>query len=153
MNAAEVLDVIFDRCIPEPNTGCLLWDGPLFDGKYGGVYIEGERKYVHRAVLECKLGRGLQPGECALHKCDVMLCIRQDHIFVGTQCDNMDDMAKKGRSKSKTSPDLIIKIRGMYATGDVTIAALSRELGMPQSTVRQYVRGARWTKYLSQRGL
>lgn len=36
-------------------------------------------------------------GMQVLHHCDVKLCVRPTHLFLGTQRDNMDDMAAKGR--------------------------------------------------------
>jgi hypothetical protein len=34
-------------------------------------------------------------GLCVLHRCDVRPCINPDHLFLGTQKDNMADMAAK----------------------------------------------------------
>jgi hypothetical protein len=35
------------------------------------------------------------PGLCVLHRCDVRPCLNPDHLFPGTQKDNMADMAAK----------------------------------------------------------
>ncbi len=43
-------------------------------------------------------------GLHVLHKCDVRLCVRPGHLFLGTEADNMADRDAKGRNyqKSKT---------------------------------------------------
>lgn len=34
---------------------------------------------------------------CVLHQCDVAICVRPDHLFLGTQPDNLNDARRKGR--------------------------------------------------------
>jgi hypothetical protein len=52
----------------------------------------------YAARVSWKLHKGpIPPGLKILHKCDVSLCVNPDHLFVGTQLDNVRDMDAKGR--------------------------------------------------------
>ena len=52
---------------------------------------------VHRVAYEEAFGP-IAEGLYVLHRCDTPLCVRPDHLFVGTQGDNIHDMWTKGRS-------------------------------------------------------
>lgn len=43
-------------------------------------------------------------GERVLHRCDVTLCVRPDHLFLGTLGHNSFDMAAKGRGRNQFGP-------------------------------------------------
>ena len=62
-------------------------------GRNGKVYR------MSRYVWEQKF-RPIPEGMLVLHKCDNHACINPDHLFLGTQKDNMQDMVKKGRDRS-----------------------------------------------------
>jgi hypothetical protein len=98
-SAAEALAWIEDRLLPEPNSGCFLWTGSVGSHGYGDFRWGARARTVPRFVLEQMLGRALAPGELVLHKCDMRLCARREHLTVGTAQANSRDMMAKGRQR------------------------------------------------------
>lgn len=78
--------------------GCIIWGGAVGShGRYGSVRAMGKSWLAHR--LAWTLFRGEIPkGMFVLHRCDVGLCVNCDHLFLGTQRDNVLDMEGKQRS-------------------------------------------------------
>jgi hypothetical protein len=79
---------------------CWLWIGPVYgNNHYGCASSRGRTMPAHR--LAWTIARGPIPaGMKVLHRCDVPLCVRPDHLFLGTQADNMRDAATKGRTSN-----------------------------------------------------
>jgi hypothetical protein len=79
--------------------GCWEWQGANNGKGYGCFGKEGSRPYyAHRFSWELHAGP-IPDGLFVLHRCDNRRCVNPEHLFLGTQGDNMRDMIAKGRGR------------------------------------------------------
>jgi len=96
-----VLDRFLAKISKDSNTGCWNWTGAKHwngNGYYGSFRLSNPRRQylAHRAAW--LLFKNEEPNEyCICHHCDNRLCVNPEHLFKGTQRDNMQDMIRKGR--------------------------------------------------------
>ena len=76
---------------------CVPWPGYLNRRGYGCLRYNGKWSLAHRVAWEKERGP-IPPGVCVLHRCDNPPCINPDHLFLGTQLDNIADRHRKGRN-------------------------------------------------------
>jgi len=82
----------------EKSDGCWLWTGKKDHNGYGQITIRpGVIIQAHRFSYE--LATGKHPGRLYVcHHCDVKACVRPEHLFAGTQADNMGDWKAKQKA-------------------------------------------------------
>ena len=79
-------------------SGCLEWTGSKIKAGYGVIRIgHAHLEYCHRLVWKLIAG-GIPSDLHVLHHCDNPPCLRPDHLFLGTNTDNIRDRVRKGRS-------------------------------------------------------
>ncbi len=88
------------RILKDSATGCWNWPGALNQSGYGqiGRNLGGAPKVAlcHRLSWEMHKGP-IPPDLWVLHKCDNRRCCNPDHLFLGTNADNIRDRDQKGR--------------------------------------------------------
>jgi hypothetical protein len=134
----------------EKTDTCWLWIGARGGegDRYGVVDSETvplNSRYVHRVAWELVCGP-IPPGLCVCHACDQPLCVRPDHLFIGTQLDNMRDMFRKGRNRvvSTLTPDDVRLIKYLLVAGDVPRKTIAASFGVPIWTVHNIAQRKAW---------
>lgn len=81
-------------------TGCVEWQGSKDRDGYGLIGVGGSLVGTHRVAWEIENGP-VPDGLNVLHKCDNPSCVNPEHLFVGTQLENVKDMMEKNRLASR----------------------------------------------------
>ena len=76
---------------------CWLWTGLLHPKGYGYIKDRGKNIKVHRLAYELYIGP-IPEGMLVCHTCDVRNCVNPEHLWLGTNDDNIRDMRLKGRA-------------------------------------------------------
>jgi len=138
---------------------CWLWTGAQSSNRYGVVHIRPKNTFAHRVAYQLFVGP-IPSGLLVCHRCDVKLCVRHDHLFLGTTSDNQRDSMSKGRTacqrgtqnpakgeqlwNAKLSPATVRTIRMRFLSGD-TITELAKAYGMSRSSIRAAATAETWS--------
>ncbi len=93
----EVQNRILKRIVKTPED-CWMWIGNKGSGNYGYIRYENKVRSAHRLSYEAFV-ESIPEGLCVLHKCDNTLCVNPNHLFLGTQQDNIRDRENKNRGR------------------------------------------------------
>jgi hypothetical protein len=134
--------------------GCWEWTASRKDGDWYGAFHIGGRRVERTHRVSWVLCHGPIPsGKSVLHTCDNSICVRPDHLYLGTQLDNVRDRVQRGRSNSavgerqwaaKLTPAQVIMIRALSSEMELTREYLSRMYGVTPSHIGKIRRGNMW---------
>lgn len=79
-------------------SGCWEWNLALNRQGYGYFRINRVTKLAHRVSFFIYKGE-FKESLLICHRCDNPKCVNPEHLFLGTQLDNMKDCKNKGRTK------------------------------------------------------
>lgn len=142
MDNAERIAKALATKVRKTRAGCLEWEGSMGGSRnaYGLITLGRTSKvYAHRAAYELHYGR-LPEGLSVLHRCDNPRCVRPEHLFAGTQTDNMADMATKQRARAPQGSahhDAVLTeaaVRNIRAS-TLSASALAAAFGVTYQTV------------------
>ena len=123
------------------SNSCWLWQGGRWSQGYGRFKSRGIDLKAHRISYSIYKGE-IQNGLLVCHYCDNPPCVNPDHLFLGTNKQNTQDMLRKGRHsftgsmnpKAKLKDQDIIEIRRMILEG-IFQKEIGRKFNVSQATI------------------
>lgn len=143
---------------------CWEWNAATYKGCRYGAFLyarsNGKRNsgHAHRFMFISLFG-DLPTHIHVLHKCDNPICCNPNHLFSGTNLDNILDRVAKGRSSkwirpfgskhhgAKLTESKVIEIYKKLKSGMRTID-LSKEYHVSEPTIQDIKHGRTWIKLL-----
>lgn len=124
----------------EKSDGCWLWRGSKNEKNYGQMSVNSKPRLASRVSWQVHYG-DIPKGLNVCHKCDNPPCVNPEHLFLGTQQDNVTDMMLKGRIKNdhkigsrhnvKLTESQVLEIRASSESG----VSLAARFGVTKTTI------------------
>lgn len=131
-----------NRFLVRPESGCWEWTGFKDKYGYGKLAVKRRTVYAHRTAFEQRKGK-IPIGACVCHTCDNPACINPDHLFAGNHSANMRDMAIKGHTQAKLTPEAVTQIRHALSNGE-GLRRLARLYKVSPGTIHAVKTGLIW---------
>lgn len=132
---------------------CWNWIGRISPFGYGQFSVSwGDCWQAHRLAYEIYVGR-IPKGKCVLHKCDNRKCVKPEHLWIGTQSENVRDMMHKGRGKKASSEnnggakltwEQVDKIRELRKSKSIYHKDLAEMFNVHESTIERIILKKSW---------
>lgn len=142
-----------DRFWEKVNVGspeeCWDWLACKQSDGYGQIKNRGKVVLAHRMSYELNCG-AIPEGFVVCHSCDNHSCVNPNHLFIGTDFDNMEDMVSKGRQargeghgRSKLTEQDVLEIR-WYCERGVAQRAVAQLYDVQPAVISKIHRRALW---------
>lgn len=130
---------------------CWYWIGATNQKGYGRFFFHGKNTHAHR-VAWILTNDNIPEGSHVLHRCDNRSCVNPEHLWLGTNYDNVMDKVKKGRAQgmpnnkfnAKLKPETVIEIRRVAKEQGLNQSGVSRLFGIPRHTAWNILERRTW---------
>jgi hypothetical protein len=149
--AGKPAAVVFDTVV-QKTEGCWIWPASTRGNGYGQITYKGKQIGAH--VYSYIRFKGPVPeGMEVCHSCDVLRCVNPEHLFAGTDKDNSQDAAVKGRMErgekrynSNLTEALVLEARKRFVPHCSVngVSAMAREFGVPVKTLGGAIQRRTW---------
>lgn len=146
------------------SNGCWTWVGAKTNGGYGSFRVDKSVMKAHRVSWIIHNGnipenKDHYHGMVICHSCDNPMCVNPDHLFIGTQADNVKDRENKNRGvhkqnspfvngernpMSKITMDIAKTIRHLYFAERRTQKEIGQFYKLDQSSVSDICTNKHW---------
>jgi len=134
----------------DEKTNCWIWKGSVDGSGYGQKSFRGKLKRTHRIFYELLVGR-IPKDKLICHRCDCRLCQNPEHMFIGTNQSNQEDMIRKNRqrgpvgeknSSSKLTVENVLEIRRLHS--EQSIKSLAQQFKVSKTTIERVINRTTW---------
>lgn len=128
------------------------WEWKKCKDKDGyGQYQINKKKYLSHRISWILENGDIPKKMCICHKCDNPSCVNPNHLFLGTNKNNSEDMTNKNRQAKgenqglhKLTEKQILEIRLKYIPYKYTQQKLAEEYNISRSLIGYIVRNKIW---------
>lgn len=144
---------------PITPTGCMPWTGGTDKRGYGKIgSTDGKTLIAPRVAWELANGP-IKDGLFVCHKCDNPICVNVDHLFLGTQKENMADALSKDRmaygerkkKSAKLTDNKVMEIRRLHRNNEYNQYELAKIFGVSVPTINLIVNEKTWKHLINNR--
>jgi hypothetical protein len=143
---------------------CWLSTLPKYRDGYAATKFNGKNYKAHRLMYAASIGEHPPANLVVMHTCDKPSCLNPTHLVLGTNLDNIQDRAKKGRSAfghkngaytkpervrrgtdngaARLTPDIVRAIRLRFRPGMASV--LAKEYGVSDMSIHNVVKRKTW---------
>lgn len=132
--------------------GCWEWLGYINPYGYGIAGFRTKLWPAHRLAWFFTYG-DIPTGLKICHKCDNRKCVRIDHLWLGTQADNVADMIAKNRKRSlpgeqnpkaKLTEKDVLQIRVLGQEKGIHPEVIAKQFGVTRTAISYILQGKSW---------
>lgn len=138
------------------DSGCWEWTGHLDKDGYGTISYGPHGAQVKVRAHRWAYERWVAPipeGLLVCHRCDNPPCVNPDHLFTGTQSDNVRDSVQKGRKnppigsrngRAVLDEDTVRLIRSLHIPRKMSYRRIAKQLGLGEGAVMAVIQRRNW---------
>jgi hypothetical protein len=150
------MEKLLANSILDETTGCRIWQGCIGTKGYGHIKRADSGRHgkvwrTHRLMWTLVNG-DIPTGALLLHSCHNPACINIEHLRLGDNQENMNDMKAAGRQnkckgsghgESKLTETIIKEIFELYSQG-YSLRRLGCRYGVTFGTIWKVLKGRTW---------
>lgn len=123
---------------PDGLRGCWLYTGTAGTHGYGLHGVGRRQMQAHR--FSYAIENGPIPADAFVcHSCDQRRCVNPEHLFLGTNAENMADMRAKRRGTNALTPLVERDVVRAYRRGTESMRKIGARFGISPSLVHKLV--------------
>ena len=147
----EKIRQTFEKYVIRNGDYCWKWKGCITTNGYAAISVYRDKRNAHRISWLIHNGK-IPIGKYVCHKCDNKECTNPDHLFIGTNRDNQQDLVRKGKNNnlrgnrapwSKLTEKQVREIYKLFYES-ITLDKIAKIYKVSRATISHIKNGKSW---------